>query len=175
MKLDTFVLFGSSILFAIATAVGIIILLVMADKEDEEWSTTTMLGTVLVYLGLTSYFGDFKVMNYLTISYVVMYLCIGTVYALLRVYFKGVRYRTSKKHRSSIEARNELKEDIKHSFCGWIIFFPFTLIVFIFTDLTKGLNKVVKSMFSKLIDSLFDLGMKLPANKEVNDDLKKLN
>lgn len=168
--LVTFTLFGQ--IWAFYTVVLIFIfLLFMAEMEEQGGISLTSLVvlSVLLYWKGDGY-DDTAINDYLTWGNLCIYLSIGLVYSLTRLYLISRNYEVSY-NQNKEDALGRIKRIASKNFFRWILQFPISLIAFLFTDVFTHLSKVITNLFSGVIDSILEMGLR--SNKSLIEKERK--
>ena len=139
--MPAFTLFGNAILFGLAL-LTLFIVLVIADLSE---SGTTATISVLIFLGLNYFWGNFDVLTIISIRNVGVYLFLGFLFSLIRTYFKGKEL--------SVEQKKYF--DLKDHVFRWWFLFPICLINWVFGSLLKDMFDAIYMKIGKVYSNLF--------------------
>lgn len=164
-----FTLFGSVIWFWIISIIFIISLFI-SEIYEEGFSATL---SFIIFCVLVQFWGNISIFSYFNIKLISLYLVLGFIYSLIRVYFKGIEFnnliakaklkdlsivlptKPNYYEKCAIEdkANFELKEHIFRWWGLWVI----SLITWIFSDLFKNLWNFTYSRLEKFYLKIFNV------------------
>ena len=165
-----FTLFGSVIWFWIISIIFIISLFI-SEIYEEGFSATL---SFIIFCVLVQFWGNISIFSYFNIKLISLYIILGFIYSLIRVYFKGIEFNNlidkAKFKDSKIngplstpnfyencaikdKANFKLKEHIFRWWGLWVI----SLTVWIFSDLFKNLWNFIYSRLEKFYLKVFNV------------------
>lgn len=148
-------LFGST-WWAIGILSSLIITYFISEVREDGYTSviTTIISLLLFYFwGKQTFFGFISL---LSIKYILFYLLFGLIHAIFRIYFKG-RYEAIKKIESP-EYKSYFRIE-EHIFRWWFQW-PVSLLIWIVRDMISDICNYIYSKFSKIFESVFELGFK---------------
>lgn len=138
----------------------------LAEKEEQgvfSFVALVVFSVLLAWKGVgydTTFIND-----YLSWGNLFVYLSLGFVYSLVRIYLLARSYSDGEKKVKKSEV-SLVVSVAKENFLRWILQFPISLIAFTFTDVFKYIGKKISSLCSGLIESVVKLGLKHGVNDE---------
>lgn len=152
-------LFGYSWLFILAIIIFLFFLFVSEVEGEGGISLTALVVLSVLLFWKGDGYTETPINDYLTWGNLFIYLALGLVYSLFRIYLLSRNYKIT-----STQTRESALSDIKYyalrNFTRWILQFPISLISFVFTDVLSHLKERVTQLFSGVIDSILNLGLK---------------
>ena len=154
--LPSFVLWGSAITFWIVVGVLTLILFASENAENGYFAFVSFL-----IFGVGNYFfGNFNMLDILSLSSVGIYLGVGFVYALIRTYIYGSKNKTLSK--------GYIGERLKENVFRWWFMFPVSFIYWVFSDLVSDVYDFLYKRLEKLFYAVFLLGAGNSGKEEEN-------
>ena len=164
-NLPEFFLWGSAIVFWLFLSLLIIIFFISDVKENGILAFISF----IVFIVLTELWGSFKIMNYVTLAYLGLYLVIGLIYGFIRTFFYGrkkLEYLTYNENPTEEEINANEKaliakrlKYLKNNFFRWWFLFPISIINWVFSDLVFDIYDWAYSKLQKLIEIIFHYGV----------------
>lgn len=151
----------------LCTALTILfILIALSLREDEFKDMSNFLAIWLIaFIAALSFSSNLDIENPFTLINVGLYLFLGVIYMLFKVYREGKKYKPysySTIDKTEKELNEELKSAvfslIKDSAVSWIVLYPISILRFIGYDAISYLSGATIALFGKLATKLFILG-----------------
>lgn len=156
--MGSLILFGSAIGFGIALVV-LFLAIMLSEIYENGYAATT---SVIVFLGLNYFWGNFTWLSIFNWYNVGAYLFIGFLFSLIRTYFKGKEFKEIRKDYREQEyladKSGNSKKDFKlkeHVFRWWFLF-PFAAINWVFGHLLIDVWDFIYRKTSKIYESIFN-------------------
>lgn len=156
LNLIPYTLFGSTIAFLIFIAI-VLIISIVAELNDNGYP---IIIAIIVLLLFNHFWGDFPVMYYCTWQNALAYIGIGFLYALLRVYFLGLKMSPADKK------RYDLRTTVLRYWAWWWI----SLVAWILGDILINIGDKVYTISGKIFEHIFTLH-----DKDVNSNAERPN
>lgn len=137
-----FTLFGSAIVFYIALAV---LLFILIGSELEESGTTATIA-FLCFLGFNYLWGNLPILEIITLKNIAIYLGIGFIFAIIRTYFKG----------RELTPENRKTYKLKEAVFRWWFLWPISTINWVYGKLLKDFYNFAYSKFQKFFEFIFN-------------------
>jgi len=163
-NLLTLTLFGSVVAFWSVILAFIIILFVCESTKSGVWAFATF---VVVTAGCYFY-SNFKILEYISVAKVIIYLIIGLLFSLIRCYFysRRIRNKIIAKKLTDIaqndalkSAKTDIKDELQDNVFRWWFMWPASFLYWIFSDLFKDIYdqiySLVASTYTAIVDSAF--------------------
>lgn len=145
-----FSLFGSFLWFY--GLIGLLfILLVISDIRSDGYSAFFVFS---VSIGILLKWSDFPVHDVFTWANIAIYLLIGFVFAIIRVYFKGVEHRKKEEQYPN----STMYYKLKHHVFRWWFMWPISLLNWAIKDLISNLWDFIYKKLEIIFDYIYNLG-----------------
>ena len=142
-----FLLFGSMVWFWIVAFI-VFVATCISEKSENGWGA---FWSIIIFLILVYFWGEIEIFTLTNLKFVLAYLGIGFVYALIRAYFYGVKSKRDDKV-------NWNREKLKDKVFLWWFLMPFSLFNWILSDLISDFYNLLYAGFGKLFSHVFSFG-----------------